>query len=161
LIRRTAAALLLVATALPLQAAAQSPVPGATPCPATLKFAGALYLDADRTVPASEVGSRVGETDPNPAACGIPDRVTVYGHQGHATTDEVVHLSADGSAELFTSAGQTGLPLVSILRWVVLALVVVVLLYAALPALYTHMIQPPVEVGDNAPPPGDELPSTP
>jgi hypothetical protein len=157
---RLAIGLLISAAVLPAPAAAATPAPGPTPCPVTLKFAGSLYLDTDRTVPSSEVGPKVGETDPNPAACGIRDRAAVYRHQAHSTGDEVVHLAPDGGAELFASAGQTGLPLVSVLRWVVLALVLVVLLYAALPALYTHMIQPPVEVGDAAGAAEDDLPSS-
>jgi hypothetical protein len=123
-----------------------SPVP-TIPCLATLKFAGSLYLDADSTVSDSEVGPMVGETDPNPAHCGLPDRLAVYRHNGHSSTDEVVFRRSGGEAELFRSAGSTGFPMQGVVKWLVLALVVGILAFAAFPAIRAHLRQPPIEVG--------------
>lgn len=128
-------------------AAAAAPTPSPIPCLRTLKLGGSLYLDTDRAVPAGEVGVKVGETDPNPAHCGLPDRLSVYRHVGHNTTDEVVYYLSPGQAELFRSGGDTGFPMQSMLRWAVLALVVGILVFAALPAIMAHLRQPPVEVG--------------
>jgi hypothetical protein len=131
-----------ILAAQPVAAASPSPLP----CYQTLKFGGAEYLDADTSVPRSEVGSFAGETDPNPAHCGIPDRNRVYQHVGRNTSDEVVLLKPDGSAELFRSAGQAGFPAQDIVRWLVLALVLGILFFAALPAVYAHIKQPPIEI---------------
>ena len=123
------------------------PSPSASPCFRTLKFGGALYLDADQAVPAGEVGAQVGTTDPNPAACGLPDRLNVYRHAGHNTSDEVLYYVSPGQAELFRSGGQTGYPYQDLIRWLVLALAIGILLFAALPALIAHLRQSPIEVG--------------
>jgi hypothetical protein len=128
-------------------AAAAGPPPSPIPCLSTLKLGGSLYLDADQTVPAGEVGPRVGETDPNPAHCGLPDRLSVYRHVGHNTTEEVVYYPSPGQAELFRSGGDTGFPMQSMLRWLVLVLVVGILVFAAVPAILAHLRQPPIEVG--------------
>jgi hypothetical protein len=93
------------------------------------------------------VGPRVGETDPNPARCGLPDRLWVYQHVGHNPTGEVVYYPSPGQAELFRSGGDTGFPMQSMLRWLVLALVVAILVFAAGPAIMAHLRQPPIEVG--------------
>ena len=123
----------------------------ASPCYQSLKYGGAIYVDADTTVAESEVGAAAGVTDPNPVVCGIPDRLTVYQHRGHNATQEVVYREPDGRLELFRSAGDTGFPLQGLVRWLVLGLVVVILLFAALPAILGHMRQPPLGGG-----PGDE-----
>lgn len=128
-------------------AAAAAPTPSPIPCLRTLKLGGSLYLDTDQVVPAGEVGVKVGETDPNPAHCGLPDRLSVYRHVGHNTTEEVVYYPSPGQAELFRSGGDTGFPMQSMLRWVVLALVVGILVFAAVPAIMAHLRQPPIEVG--------------
>ena len=109
----------------------------------TLRFGGTVYLDADRAVPAAEVGGPAGETDPNPAQCGILDRQAVYHHTGHLATAEVVYREPDGRSELFVSAGSAGFPLQGTIRWLVLALVIVILVFAALPALIGHLRPPP------------------
>jgi hypothetical protein len=119
----------------------------ATPCPRTLKFGGALYLDTDVAVPRGEVGPEVGETEPNPTLCALPDRLTVYRHNGHSASEEVVYRPTLDSAELFRSAGQTGFPGGSLVRWLVVALVLGVVLFAAVPAILGHLRQPPVAVG--------------
>jgi hypothetical protein len=157
---RRAVLVALVATALsasPSVAATPSPVtapsPSATTCLRTLKFNGALYLDADSAVPVSEVGPQVGSTDPNPAHCGLPDRLPVYRHVGHNSSAEVVSYLEPGRGEVFRSAGSTGFPFQSVLRWLVLLLVVGILLFAALPAIVAHLRQPPVEVGTDDQPP--------
>ena len=124
-----------------------SPAPPASPCPRTLKFAGALYLDTDVSVPPGEVGPEVGETEPNPTRCALPDRLKVYRHNGHNTTDEVVYRGAPDTAEVFRSAGPTGFPGAGLVRWLVAALVVGILLFAAVPAILGHLRQPPVAVG--------------
>jgi hypothetical protein len=124
-----------------------APSATASPCFQTLKFGGALYLDTDQAVAADEVGEQVGTTDPNPAACGLPDRLTVLRHKGHNTSEEVVHYVSPGQAELFRSGGQTGYPYQNLLKWLVLALVVGIVLFAAVPAIIGHVRQPPIEVG--------------
>jgi len=123
-----------------------SPAASASPCPRSLKFAGSLYLDTDVAVPNDEVGPRLGETEPNPAQCAIPDRQPVYSHVGHNPTDEVVALMS-ARAEVFHSAGQTGFPGGALLRWLVLLLVAGIILFAAAPAILGHLRQPPVAVG--------------
>jgi hypothetical protein len=128
-------------------AATPSPSPSALPCLRTLKLGGSLYLDADQLVPPAEVGPKVGETDPNPALCGLPDRLNVYRHTGHNTTEEVVYYISAGQPELFRSGGDTGFPMQSMLRWLVLVLAIGILAFAAVPAILAHLRQPPVEVG--------------
>ncbi|GAC1335258.1 MAG: hypothetical protein NVSMB17_17940 [Candidatus Dormibacteria bacterium] len=129
-------------------AAAASPSPVAPiPCLPTLKFAGSLYLDADLTVPDGEIGVKVGETDPNPARCGLPDRLTVYRRTGHSSAEEVVYRQPGGRAELFRSAGSTGFPMQDTVKWLVLVLVLGILAFAAFPAIMAHVRQPPIEVG--------------
>ncbi|MFN2464014.1 MAG: hypothetical protein ABR573_08960 [Candidatus Dormibacteria bacterium] len=154
MLRRLAAAGILAVSAVgPLglpqvAAAAPSPIPvSPLPCLPTLKFAGTLYLDADTAVEDGQVGPRVGETDPNPARCGLPDRILVFRHVGHRTSDEVVYRKPGGGAELFRAAGATGFPMQDTVKWLVLALVVGILLFAALPATMAHVRQPPIEVG--------------
>jgi hypothetical protein len=140
--------------------AATSPAPTATPCFRTLKFGGALYLDADQAVRSDEVGEEVGLTDPNPADCGLPDRLTVLRHKGHNTSEEVVYFVAPGQAELFRTGGQTGYPYQDLLKWLVLLLVVGVVLFAVVPAIVGHVRQPPIEVGrseDDDEPAGTEV----
>jgi hypothetical protein len=127
-------------------ARAATPAPTPIPCLPTLKFAGALYLDTDTSVPAAEVGPMVGETDPDPARCGLPDGRPVYRHSGHSSADEVVYRTPAG-AELFHSAGATGFPMQDLVKWLVLALVLGILLFAAVPAILAHVRQPPIEVG--------------
>lgn len=128
-------------------AAAQEPTAAPSPCPKTLKFAGSLYLDTDTRVPAAEVGPQVGETEPNPAQCALPDRVKVYRRIGHNSTQEVVYYVDRGTAEVFRSAGETGFPGAGPVRWLVLLLVLGIILFAAVPAIVAHLRQPPVEVG--------------
>lgn len=128
-------------------AATPSPTPSPLPCLRTLKFGGSLYLDTDQVVPAAEVGPKVGETDPNPAHCGLPDRLSVYRHSGHNTTEEVVYHVIPDQPELFRSGGDTGFPMQSMLRWLVLLLAVGILGFAAFPAIFAHLRQPPIEVG--------------
>ncbi|MEA2646028.1 MAG: hypothetical protein QOE92_1111 [Chloroflexota bacterium] len=120
---------------------------GATPsdCFKTLKFGGSLYLDADVAVPQAEVGDVVGETDPNPATCGLPDRLSVRGHTGHPASEEVVYV-IDGRNELFRSGGSTGYPYQDLVRWLVVALVAGIILFAALPAVINHIRNPPIGV---------------
>ena len=156
-------AVLVLAQLAPAGARAASPEPNtpppstaASPCYRTLKFAGSLYLDADTTVPVGEVGEQLGTTDPNPAQCGLPDRLPVFRHNGHNSSDEVVYRVA-GQAELFRSAGATGFPFSGVLPWLVLVLVVGVLLFGVAPALMGHMRQPPIGFGDG-PGPEDEAP---
>jgi hypothetical protein len=112
-----------------------------------LKFAGSLYLDIEVSVPAGEVGPQVGETEPNPAQCALPDRLKVFRHNGHNTTDEVVYYLSSQTPEVFRSAGQTGFPGSTLVRVLVLILVVGIVLFAALPAILGHLRQPPVDVG--------------
>ena len=126
--------------------AATSPSP--IPCFRTLKFGGALFLDADTAVPATEVGPKAGITDPNPAYCGLPAGSSVYAHTGHPATVEVVYYLVAGQPELFRSGGSTGLPMEATVRWLVLALVVGILAFAAIPAIFAHVRQPPVAVGN-------------
>lgn len=144
-----AAVLGTLVLALPLTAlAASTPSPVPTiPCLSTLKFGGALYLDTDTIVDPGEVGPSLGETDPNPAHCGLPDRLTVYRHTGHSSSDEVVFRRPSGEAELFRSAGSTGFPMQDVVKWLVLALVVGILVFAAFPAIRAHLREPPTEVG--------------
>ncbi|MDQ6748105.1 MAG: hypothetical protein M3010_08400 [Candidatus Dormibacteraeota bacterium] len=150
-----AAAALVVAAALLPEAASAAPTPSPSPLPClrTLKFGGSLFLDADRVVPTAEVGPVVGETDPNPTRCAIPDRMSVHRHTGHNTTAELVYYVAPGQPELFQSGGSTGFPMQSLVRWLVLVLVVGILGFAALPAIMAHLRQPPVEIADR---PDDE-----
>jgi hypothetical protein len=151
---RILAAVLVVAALAPAGALAATPQPNTppppsasgSPCFRTLKFAGALYLDADTAVSESEVGAQVGTTDPNPAQCGLPDRLPVYRHNGHSSSDEVVY-RLDGRPELFRSAGSTGFPLSGVLPWLVLLLVIGVLLFGVAPALMGHMRRPPIGFG--------------
>jgi hypothetical protein len=112
-----------------------------------LKFAGSLYLDTDVSVPATQVGPQVGETEPNPAHCALPDRLKLFRHNGHNTTDEVVCYLSSQTPEVFRSAGQTGFPGSTLVRVLVLILVVGIVLFAALPAILGHLRQPPVGVG--------------
>jgi hypothetical protein len=146
-------ALALISATGNLVARAESPSPAvapsatASPCPKTLKFAGALYLDTDVAVPPSEVGPEVGQTEPNPTRCALPDRLTVYRHNGHNTSEEVVYRLTPDTADVFRSAGQTGFPGGGLVRWLVVVLVVGVILFAAVPAILGHLRQPPVAVG--------------
>lgn len=134
---------------------APAPLTSGTPCFKTLKFAGALYLDGDQAVPRAEVGEKVGETEPNPAVCGLPERLPVYRHAGHQATEEVVYLVDGGTAELFRSGGSTGYPYLDLLKWLVLVLVIGILLLAAAPAIVNHLRHPPIAVNDdNEQPPG-------
>lgn len=129
---------------------AESPSPSASgpACFLSLKFAGAIYLDSDQSVPGSEVGPVVGETEPNAAHCGLQARLQVRRHNGHLTTEEVVYVvPATGASELFRSAGDSGFPAQDLLKWLVLVLVVGVLVFAALPVMYAHLLRPPEEVG--------------
>jgi hypothetical protein len=121
--------------------------PTPTPCPRSLKFAGSLYLDTDERVPPAAVGPGVGETEPNPAQCALPDRLKVFRHNGHNATDEVVYYLDPGTAELFRSAGQTGFPGSTLVRLLVLLLALGIVLFAAVPAILGHLRQPPVGVG--------------
>jgi hypothetical protein len=143
-----ALAVMAVATT-PVPAGAASPAPSALPssCPKTLKFAGSLYLDTDTTALPAEVGPMVGETEPNPARCALPDRLKVYRRNGHNSNEEVVYYVDGRTAEIFRSAGVTGFPGAGLVRWLVLVLVVGILLFAAVPAILAHLRQPPVEVG--------------
>jgi hypothetical protein len=103
----------------------------------------------------------VGTTDPNPAACGLPDHLSVFRHNGHNTSDEVIYYLSTAQPELFRSAGSTGFPYQDLLRWLVLALAVGILLFAALPALIAHVRQPPINVGagdDDVPKSVDQKP---
>ena len=75
-----------------------------SPCPKTLKFAGSLYLDTDARVPTGQVGPLLGETEPNPARCALPDRLKVYRHNGHNSTEEVVYYVDPQTAMVFRSA---------------------------------------------------------
>lgn len=125
-----------------------APSPSPIPCLKTLKFAGSLYLDADTAVPQDEAGQRAGITDPNPAYCGLPPGGAVYAHRGHPPKDEVLYYTVTGQAELFRTAGSTGLPMQDTVRWLVLALVVGILGFAAVPAILAHVRQPPLEVGN-------------
>jgi hypothetical protein len=124
-----------------------TPSPNASPCPRTLKFAGALYLDTDVSVPLAQVGPQVGETEPNPARCALPDRLKVYRHTGHNTSDEVIYLLSSDTAEVFRSAGETGFPGAGLVRWLVAALVLGIVVFAAVPAILGHLRQPPMGVG--------------
>ncbi|HXA42775.1 MAG TPA: hypothetical protein VNV65_07680 [Candidatus Solibacter sp.] len=122
------------------------PSPSASSCPRSLKFAGSLYLDTDASASPDQVGPRIGETEPNPAQCAIPDRQPVYRHVGHNATDEVIAFTA-GHGEVFQSAGQTGFPGGAWLRLLVVLLVLGIILFAAAPAILGHLRQPPVAVG--------------
>jgi len=108
------------------------------PCYQTLKFGGIAYIDTDQQAPAAQVGPAAGVTDPNPAHCGLPDRLTVYRYLGHQMSDQVIYREPDGRDEIFRSAGVTGFPLQN-LRWVVLALVLVIVLFVTLPAIIAHL----------------------
>ena len=149
---RSLLAALLAAAALvsPASAMATNPSPAVTatgsPCPRSLKFAGSLYLDTDESAPAGQVGPRIGETEPNPAQCAIPDRTAVFSHVGHNSSDEVI-ASTPVPGEIFRSAGQTGFPGGSLLRGLVLVLVAGIIVFAAVPAILGHLRQPPVAVG--------------
>jgi hypothetical protein len=127
--------------------AAASPAVTASPCPRSLKFAGALYLDTETSVPTSLVGPQVGETEPNPARCALPDRLKVYRYNGHNTTDAVAYPVSPDRAEIFASAGQTGFPGSGLVRGLVAALVLGIILFAVVPAILGHLRQPPVAVG--------------
>jgi hypothetical protein len=131
------------ADAAPTPVASTSP----SPCPKTLKVAGSLYLDTDARVSPDQVGPLVGETEPNPARCALPDRLKVYRHNGHNPTDEVVYYVDPNTGAVFRSAGETGFPGAALVRWLVLALVLAIILFAVLPAILAHLRQPPVEVG--------------
>lgn len=131
----------------PAAAMAANPTPSPIPCLPTLKFAGALYLDADTAVPDGEVGPQVGQSDPNPAHCGLPAGIAVYRHAGHLSSDEIAYRRPDGRAELLRSGGSTGFPMQDIVKWLVLALVVGIVAFAAIPAILAHVRQPPIEVG--------------
>lgn len=122
------------------------PAVSASPCPRSLKFAGSLYLDTDASVTPDQVGPMIGETEPSPARCAIPDRRPVHSHIGRNPTDEVISLTP-GGAEVFRSAGQTGFPGGSLLRALVLLLVAGIIIFAAAPAILGHLRQPPVAVG--------------
>lgn len=145
---RAGGTLLILAMLLAPWSAMAAPSPSPIPCFKTLKFGGALFLDADIAVPRAEVGQKAGITDPNPAYCGLPAGVSVYAHTGHAATEEVVYYPLPGRPELFRSGGSTGLPMEATVRWLVLALVVAILVFAAVPAILAHVRQPPVEVGN-------------
>jgi hypothetical protein len=108
------------------------------PCYQTLKFGGVIYVDADQQASAAEVGPAAGVTDPNPAHCGLPDRLTVHRHAAHQTSAEVIYREPDGRNEIFRSAGAPGFPLQGLLRWFVLALVLVIVLFVAVPAILAH-----------------------
>lgn len=140
-------ALLSIAGTRDAKAESPSPVATASSCPRTLKFAGALYLDTDVSVPVTEVGPLVGESEPNPTRCSLPDRLKVYRHNGHNTSDEVVYQLSPTTAEVFRSAGATGFPGGGLVRWLVLALVLGILVFAVVPAILGHLRQPPVAVG--------------
>lgn len=149
MIRRLASLLLvsaLAANIIPVSAADISSTPTARPCYRTLKFAGLLFLDQDRTVPDAEIGPNVGVTEPNPAKCGMELGRPVYKHANRPTTQEVVYRLPDGSAELFVSAGETGLPSQNLVRVLVLILALVIIIFALLPAILGHMRRPPIEV---------------
>ncbi len=144
--RAAGAALLAALLLAPITArAAASPSP--IPCLRTLKFGGALYLDADTAVAPAEAGARAGITDPNPAYCGLQGGGAVYIHRGHPASQELLYYTVAGQAELFRSGGNTGLPAQDTVRWLVLALVVGILGFAALPAVLAHVRQPPIEGG--------------
>jgi hypothetical protein len=102
------------------------------------------------------VGEKLGDTDPNPAVCGLPDRLSVYRHSSHQAAEELVYLGADGAGELFRSGGATGYPYQDLLKWLVAGLVGGLLLLAALPAVINHIRNPPIAVADDSPdqPPG-------
>jgi hypothetical protein len=139
----------------PAVANAATPFPGAatpagatpSPCPRSLKFGGSLYLDTDVSVPTAEVGPQVGETEPNPAQCALPDRLNVFRHNGNNSTDEVVYYLNPQTPELVRSAGQTGFPGSTLVKVLVLILVIGIIVYAAIPAILGHMRQPPIGVG--------------
>ena len=145
---RAGAVLVLLAALLGPSPALAATSPSPIPCFKTLKFGGALFLDTDTAVPGTEVGPKAGITDPNPAYCGLPAGSSVYSHRGHPATEEVVYNPESGQPELFRSGGSTGLPMEATVRWLVLALVVGILAFAAIPAILAHVRQPPVEVGN-------------
>jgi len=101
-----------------------------------------VFLDTGQTVSRAQVGPSAGETDPNPAPCGLPDRVTVHRVTGHSTTADVAYLRLDGTYELYASAGQAGFPAQGLLQWAVVALAVIIIVFAAVPALTAHLRQP-------------------
>ncbi len=139
-------ALAATPTAVPSSGVEITPSSSASPCPRSLKFAGSLYLDTDVSVSGGEIGPRLGETEPNPARCAIPDRQPVYSHVGHNPTDEVIAFTPV-RAEVFRSAGQTGFPGGALLRTLVVVLVLGIIVFAAAPAVLGHLRQPPVAVG--------------
>jgi hypothetical protein len=138
-------------------AADVSSTPTARPCYRTLKFAGLLFLDQDRSIPPSEVGAYAGVTEPNPAKCGIDVGRPIHRHAGRPSTQELVFQLPDGSNELFVSAGETGLPAQNLIRVLVLVLVVVILVFALLPAILGHMLRPPIATDDAPPGTGGEI----
>ena len=86
-----------------------------------------------------------GHHRPQPCdSAALPDRLNVYRHAGRNTSDEVLYYISPGQAELFRSGGQTGYPYQDLIRWLVLALAIGILLFAALPALIAHVRQPPI-----------------
>ena len=125
-------------TALGLLLALALASPSPSPCYSSLKFGGAIFIDAGQSVAAASLGSAAGETDPNPVPCGLRDRVTVFHVTGHAATEEVA-VKTDTGYELYTSAGQAGFPAQGLLRWAVVAVVLVVIVFAAIPALTAHL----------------------
>ncbi|MHB8507075.1 MAG: hypothetical protein ACYDGR_00300 [Candidatus Dormibacteria bacterium] len=153
--RRLLAASLLLWSAFsgaaPIAASADvSSTPTFRPCLRTLKFATALYLDADRVVPPSEVGPEVGISDPNPALCGIQSGLPVYRHLGQLSSREVVFRLPGGEDELFQSAGNPGFPAQRLIQAGVVLLALFILAYAVLPAIYGHMVRPPITVAREA-----------
>jgi hypothetical protein len=147
-----AAVIAVLAAALPATVLAASPGPGtaaatSSPCPRSLKFAGSLYLDTGEPALPAAVGPQVGETEPNPAQCALPDRLKIFRHNGHGSTDEVIYYLDPRTPEVFRSAGQTGFPGSTLVRVLVLLLVAGILLFAAAPAILGHLRQPPVGVG--------------
>ena len=140
-----------------LAASPATPSSSASACLRTLKFGGALYLDTDNPVPESEVGEQVGTTDPNPAQCGLPDRLPVYRHNGRNSSDEVV-FRLDGRPEVFRSAGATGFPFSGLLPWLVLLLVIGIALFGVAPALMGHMRRPPIGFGGGSGPDDPDAP---
>jgi len=77
----------------------------------------------------------------------------VYRALGHNTSEEVVFLK-DGKPELFRFAGSTGFPFQDSLKWLVLGLLILVIVFAGVPGIYAHLKAPPVEVGGAEDPPG-------
>lgn len=143
-----ASACSLAATAAPASADSPSPIP----CYETLKYGGSLYVDTDTQAAPGDVGPKVGLTDPNPAHCGIPDQVSIYRLNGHDGGDEVVCLR-NGKREVFRIAGATGFPFQDALKVGVVVLLILVLVFAAIPGIYAHLKAPPLEVGGAEDPP--------